>query len=342
MGFKKIKIELQTGYILQYKFLNFPIFEIENTKEGRKFKFNIFNRKKREEKKHVFYLKVNQSSWVNLECISFWIEVINKIDGDYYIICDNERVKNIILENIKFKNSNIKFIKSNKTVLKNTVNSTCTKEWINVGYAHLTPFVHAHKNNIEKFWSIDADDSRIFYDSENIAKYFKKIEQYADKNNIDVFGYDVLQSRYNGKEWCFGISYINKNSNVYPFLFNIDKNFKYIHNYKFINCCNADIFFTHLRDNSSLNIKSFTFENIYYTHLGTGFESLIYCFYVKNNKLIYPVYKSFLPDKEHTFPVNKETIIFNFDFDENKSKQIMVSHLCDWFEKNINYFWDKH
>lgn len=339
MVLKKIKIKLQTGYILQYKFFNFPVFQIENTQDGKKFKFCFLKRKVKKGAEHVFYLKVNQSSWVNIECIGFWIDVIDKINGDYYIICDNERLKNLILENITFKNSDIKFIKSNKTILKKTVNSICTNEWLNAGYAHLTPFVHAYKNKIENFWNIDADDSRIFYDSKSVAESLEKVEEYANKNNIDVFGYDVLQSRYNGKEWCFGVTYVNKNSKTYPFLFNVDKNFKFIHNLKHLNCCNADIFFTYLRDNNKLNIQSFTFENIYYTHLGTGFEALIYSFYVKNNQLIYPIYKAFLPDKNHTFPVNDRTIIFNFGFDEEKSKKIMVSHLCDWFDENINHFW---
>lgn len=344
--FKKLKIKLINGNLTQYRIFNFPLFEIERSSINKfKIHFCIFKNKKPDKNKPLFYLKFNRSAWTNCHCLQQWIYIINEMKGDFYIICDNKRAEAFLLERVCFFNNNIKIIGSIKNkLLKNLAKITCDKYWKNAFYAHLTPFVHAKENKIENFWNIDADDSTMFEIPSKIANCLSQVAQYADLNNINCFSYDVLQSLYKGKHWCFGVTYTTNNTLVYKVLKNF-KNNEWQKLYIKItnkNNLNADWFFTYLKDNNILNIQSFMIKDLYYSHLGIGFDAFRIFFICKDNHIIYPLYKSYLPnDNMSSIPIENKTIVFDFNIEEKESKANLLLLFKEGSEGDYISHWAK-
>ncbi len=320
--FEKIKIQLINGKSRQIKFLGFPIFQYDviytENKKNKRYYFPFIKKNKNytNENKEttVFYLKMNIDTNISMICLQHWIDTINLLDADFYIICDNKKLQNNILKYIIFKNSNIKFISSIRNPLSNLVKKLVSKNWINAAYAHLTTFFHAKQNNIRNFWNIDADDTMLIINSEKITEILKQAQKYAIDNNINAFSLDMWNSRTRGKYWSFGITYIN-NSNSFVEIFNNLQNNNWQKNCLFNDDINLDWYFTYLKQKNISQIKTFYIENTYFMHscrLGNEFFTNIvgsYLCYWTNNKVIYPIISNIFEDEQlGIIPINKECI----------------------------------
>ena len=218
--YKEILTRLHTGYMKTKYILGFPliisetIIDADGSKRKRRFCPLFKKQKSYADKtnpfKSVFYLKINRTDAFAYKCIQYWVNIVNELNADFYFICDNSKLKQEVLKRVVFKNRNIKFIKSKRKELKSIIKNIVVKFWYNAGYAHLTTFLHAEQNNYDKFWNIDADDTLFVCEENIIAEALKSAEKYADKNNIEVFAYDMHISKLQNKICCFGISLISK------------------------------------------------------------------------------------------------------------------------------------
>lgn len=241
---------------------------------------------------HVMYLKINKNTDYSLKCLQHWINIAYHFNSDFYILCDNIKVKKSILKNIYFYNGNIKFLNSNrKRFLTRFVNKISDKYWYNATYAHLTTFLHAKKNKFYNFWNIDADDTTLLIDPQKVAYILNEAEIHAQKHNIDAFSFDMHTSRSNYQHWSWGITFIQNNIDWFKIF---EKNFtkNWHKNYlKYDKNMNLDWYMTYLRDKNIINNKVFFIENIYFIHWGNfilnPFGATI-CKYTKN-KIEYPI-----------------------------------------------------
>lgn len=183
--FQKIKIKNKQGKTRIIVIFGFPLlrFDIKKLKDGSK-KTDIYlpgffkDKQNNSNYNHVFYLKVNRnnnSTFVNLQ---HWIEIAEAMNAKYYIVCDNDKLKENIYKRVCFANPDIKFLKSCKNKrLKKIVNSIATGVWKNATYAHLTTFFHAKQQGTVNFWNIDADDTVFCMEPEKCAEALNQIEQ---------------------------------------------------------------------------------------------------------------------------------------------------------------------
>lgn len=263
--------------IFTYYFLNFPIYKIYPENPDKKYWFeSIFKKKKVDfnngvgnfSDKPVFYLKINRNESFTLFCIQNWINIINEMNGDFYIICDNKKLEFNVLRNIIFPNRDIKMIKSRrKGILRKIVKTVANKWWYNPAYAHLTSFFHAKENNIRDFYTIDADDTFFLIPKDKCIEVLTEIKKYAKKENISAFSLDMHLSRTKGKHWSFGITYINDNVDWVK-IFSENKNLDWSKNYPTLCNINLDWFFTWLRDYKMFKNEIFYVENMPFIHFG--------------------------------------------------------------------------
>lgn len=222
----------------------------------------------------VFYLKINRQKNYTFACLQKWIDIANLLGVDFYIICDDNDLKKDVLKKIKFKDSNIKIIKSCKSrEIKAISSRVANKQWQNAAYAHLTTFFHARENNIKYFWNIDADDTSFLMYSEHLVNELRKIEIYAKENHIAAFSLDMWKSITDGKHWSFGITYIDNTIDWFKLLKEHYDDFDYI-NYPNVNF-NLDCYFTYLNKITDIKFETFYFENLRFIHWG-NFDNPIY------------------------------------------------------------------
>ena len=176
--FKKIKIKLRNGFLHQIRLGRFPLFEY-GYENGKNFSHFPFLRKPKKDKL-VFYLKVNSRTYnVSLPCLQSWLNIVNEMKGDFYLLCDDDGLEQRILENIVFETSEIKVIHSNRSKFKKQIKNICSPRWVNAAYAHISVYLHAQKHGIREFWNIDADDTMIFAPSKNIAKFLENSKKFV-------------------------------------------------------------------------------------------------------------------------------------------------------------------
>lgn len=308
--FKQIKTNLHTGCIKTKYIFGIPCIVTETIfdKNGSKRKrhFSPFLKKYASNNienpfETVFYLKVNRCEHFAFVSLQQWINIINELNADFYIVCDKKEVKEKILEKIVFKNSNIKFIKSAKNKLKNIVKNIATPCWENATYAQLTTFLHADKNGMKSFYNIDADDTMFVCESKKAAQILLEAKKYADKNNIKAFSFDMHVTQFRNQHWSFGITYTRTDFNWMK-LFNSNKDKKwqdiYIknHNEQF----NLDWFMTYLKTIYNDKIQTFYVENLLFIHWAT-----LFCLHIGysvqrtfNGYTLYPLFDYFNTDKQ--------------------------------------------
>lgn len=290
--FEKIKIRLKNGKSTQFRICDIPVLQISEAKGKKKIILPFFNKHEINKNTPVFYLKVNSQADYLFLCLQHWIKVIDSIGADYYILCDNKKIERNILKKIIFPNSNIKFIKSNKSsYLKKIVKTIASPFWVNATYANLTTFLHAKQNGITSFWNIDADDTLFCISPEKNAILLNKVKEYAEKNNIDAFSFDMHMSRTKGKHWSFGITYTRTAINWFE-IFNKNKDTSWRNNYlDFDTNFNLDWFFTHLRNSKIAKCETFYVENVRFIHQGDLINNPIYAWIgeYKNNKILFPI-----------------------------------------------------
>ena len=271
MLFKKIKINTINKCIRQIYIFNYLMLEYYTRYDDlkRKKHYTLSTKKllKNTKNTKVFYLKINRrENWAFLS-LQQWINVINDLNADFYIICDNENIKKEIYKKIRFKDSNVKIIKSFhnlKSVAKNLVHP----KWVNAAIAHMTTFYHSKCNNIKNYWNIDADDTMFCFSVEKIIDLLSKAEEYAKTNNLNCISLDMWRSRSNNIHWSFGITYTQNNID-YIALFKEFQAIDWQKDYAFYNTAmNIDWFFNYLTQYRNLKTYSFYPENGYFIHWG--------------------------------------------------------------------------
>ena len=227
----------------------------------------------------VFYLKINLNTDFAVECFNHWINIVEALEADYYIVCDKEELKAKVI-NDKNKDKFMPTFLQAKQLLRNVV----VPFWLNAGAALLTPFLHAKENGYETFWNIDADDTVMCADASKCAEMLKKAQEYACKNDIDCFSLDMHSSGFERfyPHWTFGVcfcksspDYVSKLIDFNEFFANIDlKRDDLFDN-------NLDEVFSILGEYSQIKTGTFYVENLYFRHC--DFE--IHCY--KNGRFIY-------------------------------------------------------
>ena len=124
-----------------------------------------------------------------------------------------------ISKHVRFPNSDFYFIPSDRKTLADTLDKAFLgqdrEKWKQVGFAALTPFLHADKNNFVRSYNIDADDIVILLAPDLVAKAFEKVEEYADKEELDCIGLDMFLSRSFGTHWSFGVVYVSPSTSLF-------------------------------------------------------------------------------------------------------------------------------
>ena len=313
-------------------FLNIPVFEY-GIESGKVF-VSFYFQKKVSINKNVFYLKINKFDPSVNACFKYWLEIIDQMNAEYFILCDDIKVKNKILQAFTFPSRNIKFIKSNRISFKKMVAfSLGSFLWSNAAYAHLTTYLHAKKNNINRFWNIDADDTMFMIPPKSFVHFLSIITDYAEKNNINLFSLDMHHSFSNSKHWSYGITYVN-NSNRILYKFKTMNQKDWL-NYRYTELAdepfvNIDWITTWFRISTDLKIETFYINNIYFLHncnpLVQRNQSLML---YKDGKIEYPVFKKLYNIDElmvSYVPIAKDDIKFEFDFYEEDSMEYMINN----------------
>lgn len=294
--FERIEIKLKRGISNQIRFFNFPIVQYDVIKKAnkthRKIYFPSANLKAQNTNKPIFYLKINLETQYAFLCLQYWLNIIDILNGDFYIICDKPHLEVEILRNITFRSGRIKFIKSIKKTLKGVVRNIAMPRWYNAAYAHLTTFYHAKSHNIDSFWNIDADDTMFVAPFEKSAEIMQKVMSYTNSSKEDIISLDMWHSRTKGQHWSFGVTY-TRNINKFIDSFNAsDKTWQ--EEYRVKDCAlNIDWFITYLADKKIIEASTFYVENCYFIHwCRNSFIREIFLSYIcywKENMLNFPI-----------------------------------------------------
>lgn len=319
--FRKIAVKIK-GHkkkVKQIYFFDILFFEYQRSGGDRYFKFLPSSKKEKSYasgtgERRVFYLKINRDNDFALICLQYWIDIINLLDADFYIICDNCKLKYKVLKNVTFKNLNIKFIKSKNPSLESVVKMMATPMWENAAYAHLTTFYHSKLHGFRDFWNIDADDAMFLASPPKMAEKIQAIEDYAKKNKVDNFSLDMHTSKSRDRYWSFGITYTQNNLDYFELFrkysslewrkhsaFSMDKEF------------NIDRYFTFLRDKKIANNKIFCLNKCYFIHYGNFLvrRNHFGIYYWEAGKFTLPILLNGFGDKKYgELPIAKSVIEF--------------------------------
>lgn len=215
------------------------------------------------------YFKVNRVTDFTKPCVQHWVNIAYQMKADYFIICDNKQMEYLLLRSVSFPSSEIKFISSIRKPLKKVCQTLCTPFWENATYAHLTPFYHS---NDKKFWAIDADDTMLCLKHRRVGEALKKTQNMVDKEGISAISLDMWRTRSYGKQWSWGVAYINDNIDFCS-IFENNKDLSWTTHY--LDCdyrFNLDWFFTYLKDFKKQKIETFYIDNSYFIHWGNFFR----------------------------------------------------------------------
>lgn len=251
-------------------------------------KFRIRNKEKVSKDRRVFFLKVNSISKHAILCIQHWLEVVFLADADFYIVCDNPLLKKQILNQCRFRDQDIKFLKSMRSQLKGVAKNLYTGNWGNAAYAHLTPFYYSESIGIERHWDIDADDMIFLIDEKKILDALNEAEAQAKQAGLSGISLDVHNSRSNGIHWSLGIMYVDDNDRFCRTFESVD-NLVWTDRFKdYAIEFNLDWFLTHAKDKGILPLSSFYVNQAYFIHWGDFFLLPIGCgiYHWQNNQLI--------------------------------------------------------
>ena len=244
--------------------------------------------------RRVFYFKINQQASYTLMCIQHWLNIAAEMDADFYFICDNRRLERQIVRNLHFRDSDIKFIPSDRFKLRRIAKCLWTGPWEMATYAHLTAFYHARSLGIKQSWMIDADDTMFFLYAEQTAKILRNVENVANHDKISAISLDMHWSQMYGKHWSLGVVYVN---NIMDFceIFQTVQSLDWIKPYQEIDdVFNLDWFFNYLKDTNKKKIETFYVENCYFFFFFPDFMRTLIgralCFW-QNGKIVYPLIK---------------------------------------------------
>lgn len=77
-----------------------------------------------------------------------WLDIVYEMGKDYYFVCDNKWLEHKILKRRRFYDKDIKFIPSYSYRIMRVADKLCSEYWKFATYAHLTPFYHSRKKDI--------------------------------------------------------------------------------------------------------------------------------------------------------------------------------------------------
>ena len=304
----KIKIRTKKYKISKYYFFNIPLYQyIKFYYKNKKTIYSLIKKRKPKKNQRVFYLKVNRIHLTSFQCIRQWVNIAYHMNAFIYFVCDNKEMEKEIYKRIVFFNSDFDFIRSDRKTIQREI-SRCLSGvclynyWKRIAFALMTPYIHAKENNIKLSYNIDADDIIILQEPKIAAKAFKEAEEYASKNNLDLFNLDLFVSKTFGMHWSFGVVICTNPDKCIEVLKN-NTNWRYneelINKYNIKNInknrANLDCFFTFLRDVKALNMGTFYIENALTVHMPDIILENGWGFMIQwhNNLLNFPVLKNF-------------------------------------------------
>ena len=267
----------------------------------------------------VFFLKVNLSFAFSFRCIQKWVFVAENLGSKIIFICDDEKLKEDILNKITFVGKP-DFIRSLVSERRPEIDELCAvafspdRKWQNAAKAHLTCFVYAKENKIKNFWNIDADDTEILLETPYCREAFLKVQNYAEKNNIDAFSFDMHSSRVGGFAWSWGITYCRSNID-WKDLFMRSKNIGW-HKHPCMKTrtkFNIDEYMYVCQQSKIARILTFYIDKCFFAHFGIIPPDLnhfmISLYHFKNDRLYFPLC-TIATKKENIFvPINKSNNI---------------------------------
>ena len=324
------KLKKDNTRLLKFHHIPFLYYEYDENNQIKNVK--LFPQKKHFENDIVFYLKVNIIQDYTFISLQHWIDIVHEANADFYIICDNKKLEEQILQKIHFYDLDIKFIKSctDKSMKKLIKCISCTY-WTKAAYAHLTTFYHASKHNIKKFWNIDADDTTILLSAKRAQELLKKAEQYAYDNNINISSLDMHLSKTTGNEkfWTMGITFLQYDGSFFDIFKNI-KDSSWLEYFGFLKKGggSADAFINYIGHNTKgLKINTFYNNNLYFMHWKYFYGFMFYTW--QNGKLIFPFLKSLNVDSVSEFDIAKCCVDLNLDIKEDEWKTVMVEKVLN-------------
>lgn len=245
--------------------------------------------------KSCFYLKINTCTEFSMHCFWNWYKIVEFLNADYFVVVDNENIK-IIIENLFLSNDRPvpKFISSDRQHFAKLIEGLepyfkTSKNWINIGAALYTPFVHAKENGCEYFWNIDADDTVMLAEVSAAASLLEEAECYGIENKTDVFSLDMLYSSLGNKFWTFGVAFCNLTNVDFDSCFQRGKDLiisELRTGTRFAggggtDWLNIDRIFEILSDNNIIDCKAFSCDGLWFRHAGQSVQTW------ENKKIIY-------------------------------------------------------
>lgn len=245
-------------------------------------------------KKHVFYLKINRVEGYTIRNMKHWLEIVHEYDDmDYYVICDNEALKNKVINELKVFFPDVEGAFFESIISEETadiVTKVTDERWKMAGYAHISTFAHAREKGYDTFWNIDADDTRFCLSPARSRQLLDQVEKHANDNGIDCFSLDMHVSRISsGRHWSFGVTYVTNRDDWFDImrkasLCDISKEDQWP---------NIDRFFRFIRNNKfGVRIESFYFENLKFLHYSNDFFwrlNISALYHWKDGRLIFPI-----------------------------------------------------
>jgi hypothetical protein len=230
--------------------------------------------------KPVFYLKINSNTEFGLACYHHWQEIVNASGCLYYIICDNDELKQRIIN----ADNKERFLKSS-SLAKRMLRKILHPFWLNAGAALFTPFIHAKQNAIDNFFNIDADDTVMCCSPEKCVEILlHKVKTYSDNTDIDCFSLDMHSSAFERfyAHWTFGVTYVKLTQNF------IELIEKYIDFFNTLDIRRDELFdnnidevFSILGKFGKISTSCFYIENMYFRHNNFVIH------YCSNGKFVY-------------------------------------------------------
>lgn len=277
-----------------------------------------------------FYLKINRRERYTFRNLQHWIDIVEGIEGsDYCILCDNDILKQEVLEQIRFARESVNFLESEKTLpeLNDIVTNITDERWKNAGYAHMTTFYHARKNHYSTFWNIDADDTCICLPPKRVEELFHTVEAYVEKNSIDIISLDMWTTRTKGTHWSFGVTYVN---NSVDWFSRIKQHYKN-EELKAQQVRNVDGYFSCLKICTDLRIETFYFENMRFIHYADDFikrPDVSGFFIWKDGKLILPILLyCFGMEKIGLLPIDESIIKLDIGITDEESRDFLLGYI---------------
>lgn len=219
------------------------------------------------------YLKINRKDQYSIFCLQEWIETFHRLNYDCFIVCDNPALYKILEKEVVFPSRRFQIIKSQTRVFNSLLRKMISKCWLKAGIAHFTTFSHAEKKGYTFFWNVDADDTAFCCNVEERCELLRMAEEYARRNDLDAFSYDMWWTRSVGTHWSFGITFtktMNKFKSWIKFYANNDWQ-KYYKKYNVQ--YNVDWFFTFAKEKGILKCGTFYAEELILIHWGDFFRN---------------------------------------------------------------------